>query len=186
MKSIPFRTDAAIVWFTGLSGAGKSTLALALQRELRRRGRPTSVLDGDDLRNGLNADLGFSPADRSENARRVAEVARLLAENGVVAVTALISPMGADRLRARQIADQAGIPFVEVYLSTPLDVCEARDPKGLYVLARQGAISRFTGVSAPFEPSETADLIIDTSKTSVGDAVALLLAHLVVHYRCAA
>jgi adenylyl-sulfate kinase len=166
-----------IVWFTGLSGAGKSTLASALQRALSRRGCPASVLDGDDLRTGLNADLGFSAADRAENVRRVAHVARLFAERGMLAIAALISPSRVDRLRARHIAEEGGIPFIEVYLSTPLEVCEARDPKGLYVRARRGAIARFTGVSAPFEPSDRADLVIDTSEIAIADAVVLLLAH---------
>jgi bifunctional enzyme CysN/CysC len=136
---------------------------------------------------GLNADLGFSPADRAENVRRVAHVARLLAESGPIAITALISPSRADRRRARHIVEEGGIPFIEVYLSTPLEVCEARDPKGLYALARQGAISRFTGISAPFEPSDRADLVFDTSKVAIEDAVTRLLEHLTsVQYHCAA
>ena len=187
MRPISRGGKAAIVWFTGLSGAGKSTLAVALQRELSRRGRPTLVLDGDALRTGLNADLGFSAADRTENVRRVAHVARLIAECGVVAISALISPSRADRLRARQIAEEGGMRFIEVYLSTPLDVCEARDPKGLYVLARSGAITEFTGISSPFEPSRRADLVIDTSKVSIEEALTLLLGQVIsTPHECAA
>lgn len=185
MRAFPRLTP--VVWFTGLSGAGKSTLALALQRELARQGRPGAILDGDELRTGLNADLGFSPGDRSENVRRVAYVARLLATCGVTPISALISPSKADRARARAIVEEAHIPFLEVYLSTPLSVCEARDPKGLYVLARRGTIPAFTGVSSPFEPGDSAEVIIDTSNVTIVDAVALLLGHVTsFDYHCAA
>ena len=170
----------AVVWFTGLSGSGKSTLAMALEREAFNRGWQALVLDGDNVRLGLSADLGFSAHDRSENVRRVAEVARLLAEAGLLAITAFISPYRNDRMCARRIMQQQGldIPFIETYLSTPLQVCEARDPKHLYARARAGEIKDFTGVSAPFEPPSQAELVIDTSTMGVEEATGLLLKHL--------
>jgi bifunctional enzyme CysN/CysC len=148
----------ATVWFTGLSGSGKSTVAAELERALVAAGRPAYLLDGDNLRHGLNADLGFSAADRSENIRRVGEVARLFADAGVVALVPVISPYRADRDRARSIHEAAGVPFVEVFVDTPLDVCEARDPKGLYAKARAGEIKGFTGIDDPYEAPVRPDL----------------------------
>ncbi len=139
------------VWLTGLSGSGKSSVAVELERRLVASGRPAYLLDGDNLRHGLNADLGFSAADRAENVRRVGEVARLLADAGVVAVVSLVSPYRADRDRVRAVHDEAGLPFVEVFVDTPLAVCEARDPKGMYAKARAGEITGFTGVDDPYE-----------------------------------
>ena len=149
-----------IAWLTGLSGAGKSTLAAAADRTLVAAGRHSAVLDGDILRHGLNADLAFTPEDRSENVRRTAEVARLMAEAGAVVIVSLISPYRADRALARRIAGD--IPFLEVFVDTPLGLCEARDPKGLYRLARAGRLPDFTGVSAPYEAPEAPDLTIAT------------------------
>jgi adenylylsulfate kinase len=149
-----------IAWLTGLSGAGKSTLAVAADRTLVAKGRHSAVLDGDNLRHGLNADLTFTPEDRSENVRRTAEVARLMAESGSVVIVSLISPYRADRALARRIAGD--IPFLEVFVDTPLGLCEARDPKGLYRLARAGQIPGFTGVSAPYEAPDSPDLTIAT------------------------
>lgn len=148
----------ATVWFTGLSGSGKSSVAVEVERALVAGGRAAYLLDGDNLRHGLNADLGFSPADRTENIRRVSEVARLFADAGVVALVPVISPYRADRQRARAIHERAGLPFVEVFVDTPLDVCEARDPKGLYARARAGEIRGFTGVDDPYEPPDGPDL----------------------------
>jgi bifunctional enzyme CysN/CysC len=142
----------ATVWLTGLSGSGKSTVAVEVERLLVAAGRAAYVLDGDNLRHGLNADLGFSAADRTENIRRVGEVARLFADAGVVAVVPVISPYRADRDRVRAIHDEAGLPFLEVCVDTPLEVCESRDPKGLYAKARAGEITGFTGIDAPYEP----------------------------------
>jgi len=159
-------------WLTGLSAAGKSTLAFALERALHDRGRACYVLDGDNMRHGLNRNLGFSPADRSENIRRIAEVARLMNDAGLIVVTALISPGRADRAAARQIIGEAS--FVEVHVSTPLAVCEARDPKGYYRQARRGERAEFTGVSSPYEAPEHADLTIDTAQVSMADAIAQL------------
>lgn len=145
----------ATVWLTGLSGSGKSTVAVALERLLVAEGRPAYRLDGDNLRHGLNADLGFTAADRDENVRRAGEVALLMAEAGVVALVPLISPYRVGRDRARNAHATAGVPFVEVFVDTPLEVCEQRDPKGLYARARAGEISGFTGIDDPYEaPSE--------------------------------
>ena len=148
----------ATVWFTGLSGSGKSTVAVEVERALVAAGRAAYLLDGDNVRHGLNADLGFSPDDRSENIRRVSEVARLFADAGVVALVPVISPYRADRDRARAIHEAVGLPFVEVFVDTPIEVCEARDPKGLYAKARAGEIRGFTGIDDPYEAPEHPDL----------------------------
>jgi bifunctional enzyme CysN/CysC len=148
----------ATVWFTGLSGSGKSTVAVEVERALVAAGRPAYLLDGDNVRHGLNADLGFSAADRTENIRRMGEVARLFADAGVVALVPVISPYRADRQRARGIHQAVGLPFVEVFVDTPLAVCEARDPKGLYARARAGEITGFTGIDDPYEAPESPDL----------------------------
>ncbi|MBX3462904.1 MAG: adenylyl-sulfate kinase [Planctomycetes bacterium] len=159
----------AVVWFTGLSGSGKSTVAHALEARLAAAGRLTYVLDGDNVRHGLCKDLGFSPADRSENIRRVGEVAALLVDAGVLVLTSFISPYRRDRAQARAIL---GADFVEVFVDAPLEVCEARDPKGLYRRARSGAIPEFTGVTAPYEPPEHPDLHLRTATRSLADCVA--------------
>jgi bifunctional enzyme CysN/CysC len=159
----------AVVWFTGLSGSGKSTVAAALERLLVERGRAVTRLDGDNLRHGLCSDLGFSPEDRSENIRRVAEVAALVADAGVVALVPVISPYREDRLRARRTAEAAGLRFVEVFVDTPLDECERRDPKGLYARARAGGITGFTGVDAPYEAPADPELRLTPAD---GDAAA--------------
>jgi bifunctional enzyme CysN/CysC len=152
----------AIVWFTGLSGSGKSTVAAAVEKELVDAGRVAYRLDGDNLRTGLSADLGFSRAGREENVRRAAEVAHLFADAGLVAIVALISPYRTGRLLARRIQEDAGLPFVEVYMATSVDVCAGRDPKGLYARAQAGEIGSFTGVDDPYEPPERPELIIET------------------------
>jgi bifunctional enzyme CysN/CysC len=144
----------ATVWLTGLSGSGKSTVAVEVERALVAAGRAAYLLDGDNVRHGLNADLGFSAADRTENIRRIGEVARLFADAGVVALVPVISPYRADRDRARTIHEAVGLPFVEVYVDTPIEVCEARDPKGLYAKARAGEIRGFTGIDDPYEAPE--------------------------------
>lgn len=161
-----------ILWLTGLSGAGKSTLAMALERALFDRGWQTFVLDGDNVRNGLNAGLGFSPDDRAENIRRVAETAKLFADAGVVVIASLISPLRADRARARVIG---GDRFHEIHVAADLSVCEDRDPKGLYKKARAGEIAEFTGVSAPYEAPESPELLIDTGALDRSEALAQLL-----------
>jgi adenylyl-sulfate kinase len=154
------RLGGATVWFTGLSGSGKSTVAGAVERRLLAAGRAAYLLDGDNLRHGLNGDLGFSAADRTENVRRAAEVARLFADAGLVSLVPLISPFRADRDRARAVHAEAGLPFIEVFVDTPLDECERRDPKGLYAKARAGELRGFTGIDDPYEPPVSADLVL--------------------------
>jgi bifunctional enzyme CysN/CysC len=168
----------AVVWFTGLSGAGKSTIAEALERELFKRAMHTYVLDGDNVRHGLNSNLGFSPEDRVENIRRVSEVAKLMADSGVVVVTAFISPYRVDRRRAREIALEGNAEFIEVFVDAPLEVCEARDPKQLYKKARAGEIRQFTGIDAPYEPPEDPEIVVHTDRQSVDESIATILEQL--------
>ena len=168
----------AVVWFTGLSGAGKSTIAQALERELFTRGMHTYVLDGDNIRHGLNSNLGFSPEDRVENIRRVSEVARLMADAGAIAITAFISPYRMDRRRAREIALEGNSEFIEVFVDAPLAVCEARDPKQLYKKARAGEIKEFTGIDAPYEPPEDPEIIVHTDQQTVEESLATILEQL--------
>ena len=151
----------ATIWFTGLSGSGKSTVASAVSVQLTASGVAHYLLDGDNLRHGLNGDLGFDAASRAENVRRVAEVARLFADAGVHALVPVISPYRAGRERARAIHEAAGLVFVEVYMATSLDVCEERDPKGLYAKARRGELSGMTGIDDPYEPPATPELVFD-------------------------
>ena len=164
-----------VVWFTGLSGSGKSTLALALERALYERGHLCRLLDGDNVRSGICQGLGFSEEDRRENIRRIAEVARLFKDTGLVTLCSFVSPLRDMRAMARDIV--GADDFLEVYVSTPLEICEARDVKGLYAKARRGEIKDFTGVSAPFEAPLENYINIDTSKVSVEEAVNILLAH---------
>ena len=154
----PFR--GATVWLTGLSGSGKSTVAVALERLLVSQGRPAYRLDGDNVRHGLNGDLGFTEVDRTENVRRVGEVARLMADAGVVAIVPLISPYRAGRDHARALHAEADLPFVEVFVNTPIELCEKRDPKGLYAKARAGEITGFTGIDDPYEAPLTPELVL--------------------------
>jgi len=156
---------SAILWFTGLSGAGKSTLAHAVEDALHQMQCRTYVCDGDNVRHGLNGDLGFSDADRVENIRRIGEVAKLMMEAGVITLTAFISPFRSDRDRARSIVDEGD--FVEIYCRCSLETCEARDVKGLYQKARAGEIPEFTGISSPYEEPENPELILDTDQHSV-------------------
>lgn len=173
----------AVVWLTGLSGAGKSTIARALEAELFRRAVHTYVLDGDNIRHGLNSNLGFSPEDRVENIRRVAEVAKLMADAGTVVVTAFISPYRADRLRARQIALESNAEFVEVFVDAPLEVCEARDPKQLYKKARAGKIRDFTGIDAPYEAPDDPEIVVRTDQQSLEQSVITILEQLLPRLR---
>ena len=167
---------AAVVWFTGLSGSGKSTIAMALEKRLFSLGRHSYVLDGDNVRHGLNRDLGFTDADRVENIRRVAEVARLMADAGLVVIVSFISPFRSERRMARELIDQG--EFIEIFVDTPLDVCEARDPKGLYRKARMGQIPNFTGISSAYEAPENPEIKLDTSAQSVEQSVEQLIAYL--------
>jgi len=169
-----------ILWFTGLSGAGKSTIAMAVEQELFRRGYQTYVLDGDNVRRGLNANLSFSPEDRAENIRRVGEVAALFADAGQIVVTAFISPYRSDRHRARAAAKEH---FHEIYIKASLATCEKRDPKGLYRRARSGEIAEFTGVTAPYETPESPELTIDTDRLTIEESVAAVLEYVDRNFR---
>jgi adenylylsulfate kinase len=164
------------VWLTGLSGSGKSTIAVAAERELVSRGRLAYVLDGDNIRHGLNKNLGFSPSDRTENIRRIGEVAKLFADAGVIAMTSFISPYRSDRDAVRALA--APGDFVEVHVAASVETCESRDVKGLYQKARRGEIPEFTGISAPYEAPERPELVLDTNRQSVEESVAGLVAYL--------
>ncbi len=162
-----------MVWFTGLSGSGKSTIALALERELHKRGLLCRILDGDNIRTGINNNLGFSEEDRVENIRRIAEVSRLFIDTGIITIAAFISPNNDIREMAASIIGKED--FLEVYVSTPLEECERRDVKGLYAKARRGEIREFTGISAPFEVPAHPDLSLDTSRLSLEESVGQLL-----------
>ena len=162
-----------MLWFTGLSGSGKSTVAIALERELHSRGLLCRILDGDNIRSGINNNLGFSAEDRGENIRRIAEVGRLFVDTGIITIAAFISPNNQLREKAAEIIGKDD--FVEVFVSTPLEECEKRDVKGLYAKARRGEIKNFTGISAPFEAPEHPDITLDTSKLPVEESVKILL-----------
>jgi len=165
-----------VLWFTGLSGAGKSTLAHAVHELLFRQGWHTYVLDGDNVRHGLNGDLGFSDRDRQENIRRIGEVGKLFVDAGVVVLAAFISPFREDRDRVRSLIEPG--EFIEIYVKCDLDVCEKRDTKGLYQKARSGEIPQFTGISSPYEAPETPELVIDTGKLTIEESVAKVLQYL--------
>ena len=162
-----------MVWFTGLSGSGKSTLAIALERELYKKGVLCQILDGDNIRSGINNNLGFSEEDRTENIRRIAEISKLFVNCGVVTIAAFISPTISIRRMASDIVGKNN--FIEVYVSTPLEECERRDVKGLYAKARKGEIKNFTGISSPFEAPENPDLCIDTTVQPLEESVKILL-----------
>jgi adenylyl-sulfate kinase len=172
-----YKVRGTVVWLTGLSGAGKSTVAEALEQALQRQSRPVYVLDGDKVRTGLCSDLGFSPEDRKENIRRIAGVAQLFADAGIICIVAFISPYRADRDRARALLPEG--QFIEVYLSTPLEVCERRDVKGLYAKARAGLVSDFTGISAPYEAPLKPELELRTDQLNLEQCVDQLLARVV-------
>lgn len=160
------------LWFTGLSGSGKSTIAAALEAALVGRGVFAYRLDGDNIRHGLNADLGFSGTDRGENIRRIGEVSRLFADAGVVTITSFISPYRADRARVRALHEASGLAFLEVFVNTPIGVCESRDPKGLYKKARAGEITGFTGIDDPYEAPEKPEIELKTAEETVAESVA--------------
>ncbi|KAF8520490.1 adenylylsulfate kinase [Hysterangium stoloniferum] len=166
------------IWLTGLSASGKSTLACALEQHLLHLKRFAYRLDGDNVRFGLNKDLGFSERDRVENIRRIGEISKLFADASAIAITAFISPYRADRALARQLYDMDGIPFIEVFVDAPLNVAEARDPKGLYKKARAGEIKEFTGISAPYEEPEKPDIHIRTDQNDVTQSVAIIMEYL--------
>jgi adenylylsulfate kinase len=164
------------IWFTGLSGSGKSTIAVEVEKRLWDRGIHAFVLDGDNVRHGLNKDLGFSPEDRTENIRRIGEVAKLFTHAGIITLTAFISPYRADRDQVRALMDPGD--FIETYVDCALDVCEQRDPKGLYKKARAGQIPEFTGISAPYEAPLTPELVLHSDRLSEAECVRAVLDHL--------
>ncbi|WP_202797482.1 adenylyl-sulfate kinase [Chthoniobacter flavus] len=168
-------STGAIIWLTGLSGSGKTTIATALERALRQACRGVCVLDGDELRRSVNSDLGFSPEDRAENVRRVAEIARLMAQAGLMVVVALISPFHKDRHQARSVAAASGIDFIEVYLDCPLEICERRDPKGLYKKARTGNLAAFTGIDSGYETPQHAEIVLSTGTQLESESIRTLL-----------
>lgn len=172
-KESLLRQHGVMVWFTGLSGSGKSTIAIALERELHKRGLLCRILDGDNIRSGINNNLGFSEADRVENIRRIAEVSKLFIDTGIVTIAAFISPNNDIREMAANIIGKED--FLEIYVSTPLEECERRDVKGLYAKARRGEIKNFTGISAPFEAPVHPVLTLDTSLLSLEESVNRLL-----------
>jgi adenylylsulfate kinase len=165
---------AVAVWFTGLSGAGKSTLAHAVEEELHQLGCRTFVFDGDNVRHGLCSNLGFSIKDRTENIRRIGEMAKLFVEAGVIALTAFISPLQADRERVRKLIGDAD--FIEVYVKCPVSVCESRDVKGMYKKARAGLIEEFTGISSPYEEPQHPDIVVDTAQETIEESVGKVIA----------
>ena len=165
------------LWFTGLSGSGKSTLAAAVEKELYEQGHLCYILDGDNVRHGLNGDLGFSDEDRKENIRRIGEVSKLFVDAGLITLTAFISPFIEDRQAVRNILEQG--QFVEVYVDCPLDICEQRDVKGLYKKARNNEISAFTGISSPYEAPETPEIIVNTGEQSLEESTKIVIDHLI-------
>ncbi len=172
------KQTGATIWFTGLSASGKSTIAFTLEHALIERGHLAYALDGDNIRHGLNKNLGFSPEDRNENIRRIGEVAKLFADTGVLALTSFISPYRADRDQARTLHEEAGLKFVEVFVKASVELCEQRDPKGLYKKARAGEIPEFTGVSAPYEEPLKPEVVLDVSALSPQEAAAQLIDYL--------
>jgi adenylylsulfate kinase len=166
------------IWFTGLSGSGKSTIAFTLEHALVQRGRLAYVLDGDNIRHGLNKNLGFSAQDREENIRRIGEVAKLFADAGVITMTSFISPYRKDRDNVRALHVEGKLPFIEVHCATPIETCEQRDPKGLYKKARAGQLKGFTGIDDPYEAPEKPEVTIDATGTSPQEAAVVLIAYL--------
>ena len=178
-KENRFRQHAKVIWMCGLSGAGKSTIAFELERELFDRGYVAQVLDGDNLRSGLNKDLGFSDKDRTENLRRIAELSKLLISGGIISINAFISPTFEIRKQARRIIGQKD--FIEAYINAPLQICEQRDMKGLYEKARMGLIKDFTGIDSPFESPLNPDIEIRTDKLDIQESVDRLLKYILPH-----
>jgi adenylylsulfate kinase len=177
-RAVLLKQKGATLWFTGLSGSGKSTIAFTLEHALVQLGRMAYVLDGDNIRHGLNKNLGFSAADREENIRRIGEVAKLFADAGLITMSSFISPYRKDRDAVRALHVAAGVPFIEIHVNTPIETCEQRDPKGLYKKARAGQLKNFTGIDDPYEPPTTPELTLDATGVSPQDAAAQLIAML--------
>ncbi|HEY7330477.1 MAG TPA: adenylyl-sulfate kinase [Gemmataceae bacterium] len=177
-RSQLLKQKGATLWFTGLSGSGKSTIAFTLEHALVQRGTLAYVLDGDNIRHGLNKNLGFSAADREENIRRIGEVAKLFADCGALTMTSFISPYRADRDKVRALHVEGKLPFIEVFVNTPIETCEQRDPKGLYKKARAGQLKGFTGIDDPYEPPLKPELTIDATNTSPQQATVMLIEYL--------
>src|ERR1700682_4255043 len=177
-RAILLRQKGATIWFTGLSGSGKSTIAFTLEHALVQRGRLAYVLDGDNVRHGMNKNLGFSAADREENIRRIGEVAKLFGDLGVIAMTSFISPYRKDRDTVRALHVEGKLPFIEVFVNTPIATCEARDPKGLYKKARAGELKNFTGIDDPYEEPVKPELTIDATSTTPQQATVTLIEYL--------
>lgn len=173
-RSELFGQHGATLWFTGLSASGKSTLAFLLEQQLVESRHKAYVLDGDNMRHGLNSNLGFSATDREENIRRVGEVARLFADAGLIVIASFISPFRKDRARVRAMHEAAGLPFIEIFVDTPLAVCEQRDPKQLYAKARRGEISDFTGIDSPYEAPDQPEIVIGTGDTPLASVAVLV------------
>lgn len=171
----------ATLWFTGLSGSGKSTVAVALERVLYERGKLTYRLDGDNIRLGINKNLGFSADDRTENIRRIGEIAKLFVDSGVIALSSFISPYAADRDRVRELHRESGCAFIEIFVDCSLEVAESRDPKGLYKKARAGEIKNFTGIDDPYEPPQDAEIHLRTDKMSLEQEVETIVDYLLAH-----
>ncbi|HKI37672.1 MAG TPA: adenylyl-sulfate kinase [Gemmataceae bacterium] len=174
-RNAVLKQNGCTIWFTGLSGSGKSTIAYTLEHALVQRGHLAYVLDGDNIRHGLNKNLGFSAADREENIRRIGEVAKLFADAGIITMTSFISPYRKDRDTVRTLHDEGKLPFLEVHVNTPIETCEQRDPKGLYKKARAGQLKNFTGIDDPYEAPLKAELTIDATTTSPQEATVLIL-----------
>lgn len=175
-RSISKAQHPCILWFTGLSGSGKSTIANALETKLFALGKHTYLLDGDNIRHGLTCDLGFSDSDRIENIRRIGEVAKLFVDAGMIVITAFISPFQSDRDRVRALVNEG--EFIEIFIDTPLAICEQRDPKGLYIKARQGTIPLFTGISSPYEQPKAPEVHIQTAHQNVEESVSVIVEYL--------
>lgn len=176
VRSAQKRQKPCILWFTGLSGSGKSTIANAVEQKLFELGHHTYLLDGDNVRHGLNKDLGFSDSDRVENIRRIGEVAKLFVDAGLVVISAFISPFRADRQMVRDLVEEG--EFVEIHMATPLSVCEQRDPKGLYKKARQGQIKNFTGIDSVYEVPKSPEIILNTAESEIKDCAEQVITYL--------
>jgi adenylylsulfate kinase len=177
-RSTLLKQSGATLWFTGLSGSGKSTIAFTLEHALIQQGRLAYVLDGDNIRHGLNKNLGFSAADREENIRRIGEVAKLFADCGIVTMSSFISPYRKDRDLVRALHEQGKLPFIEIHVATPIETCEQRDPKGLYKKARAGELKNFTGIDDPYEAPVKPELTLDATATSPQEATVQIMNYL--------